>query len=80
MESSPRQPRDFSLGLRHCSPRRRRRPTGAWSASCLGGNKRPGPGPAHRCFRAAQQPAMFVKVGTRPGGTMSGILYAKCYR
>ena len=38
------------------------------------------PGPAHRCFRAAQQPAMFVKVGTRPGGTMSGILYAKCYR
>ena len=39
-----------------------RRPTGAWSASCLGGRKRPGAGPAHRCFRARRRLGRFVKL------------------
>jgi hypothetical protein len=38
-----------------------RRPTGAWSAACLAAHKRPGPGPAHRCFRASRQLRTFVR-------------------
>ena len=43
----------------------RRRPTGAWTAACLGAHERPGPGPAHRYFRASRQLGAFVKSGRK---------------
>jgi len=53
-------PRTPALGVHRIlsSPRP---PTGAWSGLCLGAHERPGPGPAHRCFRADRQLATLVR-------------------